>query len=126
MPKTVIIIDDSKFIIDLLTKLYTETMHFSVVGTSTNGSDAVQLYREFKPDLLSLDIVMPNKDGVKVIEEILAEFPEAKILVISAMRGDTMIECLQKGIADYITKPLKIMNPGYVREFERVVRRVVG
>jgi two-component system chemotaxis response regulator CheY len=126
MLKTVVIIDDSKFVIDTLARLYTETMRFSVVGTSTNGDDAIRLYRKFKPDLLSLDIVMPNKDGVKVIDEVFAEFPQAKIMVISAVRGDTMIECLQKGIADYILKPLKLNDPEYVMEFEKVVRRVVG
>jgi two-component system chemotaxis response regulator CheY len=126
MAKTVVIVDDSQFVINLLVKFFTETMHFSVVATGVNGEEALELFREHKPDLLTLDIVMPHKDGIMVVEELMAEFPSTKILVISAVRGETLMECIEKGVADFINKPLTMSDPAFVMEFESIVNRIVG
>jgi two-component system chemotaxis response regulator CheY len=125
MAKTVVIVDDSKFIIDMLTKFFKETLHFSVIGTGTNGNDAIELYRTLKPDLLSLDICMPNKDGIEVIQDLIGEFPDARILIVSAVRGETLIDCVQAGAADFISKPLTFHNPAFVRHFETLVNQIV-
>jgi two-component system chemotaxis response regulator CheY len=126
MAKTVVIVDDSQYVINLLVEFFTKTMHFSVVATGVNGDDALTLFREHKPDLLTLDIVMPHKDGIMVVDELIAEFPLTKILIISAIRGETLMKCVEKGASDFINKPLTMNDPAFVMEFESVVNRLVG
>jgi two-component system chemotaxis response regulator CheY len=126
MPKTVVIVDDSTFIINTLTKFFKETMQFAVVGATTNGMEAINLYRSLKPDLLTLDIAMPVLNGFEVIEEIKKEFPDAKILIISAVRGDMLMDCELAGAADVIKKPLTINDPIFMRELVEIINRVVS
>jgi two-component system chemotaxis response regulator CheY len=125
MARTVVIVDDSRYIIDLLSKFFQEKMQFSVIGTGTSGRDAIELYRKLKPDLLSLDIVMPNQNGFAVIEELIRTFPDAKILIVSAVRGESLIDCVNKGAADFISKPLTFHNPAFVRHFEMIVNQII-
>jgi two-component system chemotaxis response regulator CheY len=125
MAKTVVIIDDSKFIIDALVKFFTAKLRFEVIGTGRDGIEAIELYRKKKPDLLTLDITMPNKDGTQVIGELLKEFPDAKILVVSAVRGVALIECVDAGAANFISKPLTFHNPAFVEQFENIVNKIV-
>jgi two-component system chemotaxis response regulator CheY len=124
--KTVLIVDDSKFIIDMLEKFFKETMHFNVIGIGKNGLEAVELYRTLKPDLMTLDITMPNKDGFEVINEVIAEFPDAKILVVSALRGEALIDCVTAGAADFISKPLTFHQPAFAENFANIVNQIVG
>jgi two-component system chemotaxis response regulator CheY len=125
MANTVVIVDDSKFIVNILSKFFEETLRFNVVGTGKNGIEAIELYRKFKPDLLSLDVVMPNKDGLAVIEKVIGEFPSAKILIVSAIRGESLVDCMQAGVADYISKPMNFNNPAFVRNFENIVNKII-
>jgi two-component system chemotaxis response regulator CheY len=125
MTKTVAIVDDSKFMLNALAKFFTETMQFTVIGASTNGMEAIGLYREFKPDLLTLDISMPILDGLEVVKEIIGEFPDAKILIVSATRGQILFDCEQAGAADFIAKPLLFHDPAFVKRFRDIVCRIV-
>lgn len=124
MCKTVVIVDDSEFIIDLLVRFFTQQMHFKVVGTGTDGNAAVELFRKHKPDLLSLDLRMPGKDSLEIIREILGEFPGAKILIVTALHGEPLIECAQLGVKNFINKPLYFHNPAFILEFEDVVKNI--
>jgi two-component system chemotaxis response regulator CheY len=124
MPKSVVIIDDSQYMVDVLTKFFKETMELNVVGASTNGMDAIELYRTFQPDLLSLDISMPNKTGVDVIKEILQEFPYAAILMVSAIRDDYLLDCLRAGAVDVVSKPLDFNDPVFVEKFKNIVEQI--
>jgi two-component system chemotaxis response regulator CheY len=125
MAKTVMIVDDSTFVINTLTGFFKETMRYTVVGASTNGLEAIGLYRDLKPDLLTLDISMPVFNGLEVIEEIIREFPDARILVISATRGEILLDCEQAGAADVIKKPLMLQDPAFVLQFKEIVDRIV-
>jgi two-component system chemotaxis response regulator CheY len=125
MAKNVVIVDDSKYILDMLVKFFKETMQFNVVGTGTNGNEAIELYRKHKPDLMSLDITMPNKDGAEVIDEVIKEFPDAKILIVSAVRGESLIDCVQAGAADFVSKPLTFHNPAFIKHFVEIVNQIV-
>jgi len=100
-PRT-IIIDDSNFIVTQLRKHFTETLGHQVVAVGKDGNEAVDLYRTHRPDLLAIDLSMPHKRGVDAIKEIIAEFPDARIVVISAVRSQEMIECIQLGAKSYI------------------------
>jgi two-component system chemotaxis response regulator CheY len=101
--KRVLIADD-----DLaMRKLMAATMKsdFEVVGEAKNGQEAIDLYKKFKPDLLLLDINMPEKNGEDVLKELMPEFPNALIIMLSAHRElDSIEDCLNLGAANYIPK----------------------
>jgi len=124
MSKSVVIVDDSKFLIKQIVDFFQNTLKFDVVGTGNDGNDAVELYRSHKPDLITLDITMPNKDGQQAMKEIYSEFPDANIIIISAVRGDAMLECMSMGAKGYIEKPLKFNNEEFVEEFKKTVEEV--
>lgn len=124
MPKTVVIVDDSQFIIDTLARFLTGTMEFTVVGTGKCGEDAISLYRTHRPDLLTVDICMPGKSGGDVVREVLQEFPDAKILVVSAVRGAPLYACVEAGAVDCVSKPLPFHNPAFSMEFQEIVNQI--
>ena len=79
-----------------------------VIGEAANGEDAVSLYKDLKPDLVTMDLVMPNYDGLQAIEDIMKFDKAANIVVVSAMGQElSVIEATEKGAKDYITKPFK-------------------
>ncbi|MDM8524616.1 response regulator [Desulfococcaceae bacterium HSG8] len=124
MAKQVIIVDDSKFLIKKIAGFFENEMKFEVVASGYDGNDAVALYREHKPDLLTLDITMPNKDGQEAMREILTEFPDASILIISAVRGDTVLECMNDGAKGYIEKPLKFGDSEFIEDFKDTLEEI--
>jgi len=105
MSKRVLIVDDSL----LMRKMIGDTLADSgweVVGEASNGSEAFDLYRALQPDAVTMDIVMPETDGLWALQRILAEDPEAKIYVISALNQTKLIsEAIRKGAQDFIVKP---------------------
>ncbi|RLC14658.1 MAG: response regulator [Deltaproteobacteria bacterium] len=124
MPKSVVIIDDSKYLINKVANFFKKEMNFEVAALGYDGNDAVTLYREHKPDLITLDITMPNKDGQQAMKEILSEFPDANILIISAVRGDTVLECMSDGAKGYIEKPLKFADAEFIEDFKETLDEV--
>ncbi len=124
MSKSVIIIDDSKFLVKQIVDFFEKEMGFTVLATGNDGGDAVELFRKYKPDLITLDITMPNKDGQQAMNEILQEFPDANILMISAVRGNAMLECMARGAKGYIEKPLKFGNNEFIEEFKCTVNEI--
>lgn len=101
----ILIIDDAKFIRLILTDIVNKTNHV-VVGEGENGLDAIHLYRELKPDLVTMDITMPEMSGLEALKEIKREFPEAKIIMCSAMGQQKMVvEAIEAGAKDFIVKP---------------------
>lgn len=78
-----------------------------VVGEATDGIEAIKLYREKKPDLLFLDILMPEMDGLEALKEIRNEFPEAYIVMLTAVsKTDAIEDAMIMGARDYIRKNL--------------------
>jgi len=121
MPRSVIIVDDSNFLAKQIADFFATQLGFEIAGIGKDGNEAVELYRKHKPDLLTMDLTMPNKDGRTAINEILAEFPDAKIMVISAVKGNTVLECLNRGAKGYVEKPLKFSDPMFVEDFRQSV-----
>ena len=126
MGKTVVIVDDSRFVVEKLITFFKDEMRWNVVATGCNGNEAVSLYKQHKPDLLTVDISMPEKRGNEGIKEIIAEFPDAKILVISAVRSAEMIECLSLGAKEYIEKPLRFYQNDFTYEFKKTLADIFG
>lgn len=99
------IVDDSNVIRNRITRGSKE-MDFSVVATATNGAEALELYRQHRPDLVTMDLTMPKMDGLECISEITAMDEDANILVISALSDKaTGIKALEYGARGFICKP---------------------
>lgn len=124
MSKTVLIVDDSSFLSKQIADFFTNQMKFQVVGVGKDGNEAIELYNQHKPDLVTMDLTMPNKDGKTAIGEILRDHPDARIMVISAVKGNTMLECMKMGAKGYVEKPLKFSDPVFVDDFKASIDEV--
>jgi two-component system chemotaxis response regulator CheY len=121
MGRSVVIVEDSPFMADLLGAFFEDKLGFRVLATGTNGMHAISLFKQHRPDLLTMDLVMPIKDGKTALQEILAEHPEARILMITSQMGPPIVECLKLGAAGYVEKPLQFEDPRFVEEFSATV-----
>lgn len=107
-PARVLIVDDATFVRTKLKKIVEKMDFAEVVGEATNGEDAVTLYKDLKPDVVTMDLIMPNRDGIQAIEDIITFDEAAKIIVVSAMGQEMSIaEAVEKGAKAYIKKPFK-------------------
>ena len=101
----VIVVDDDPDIVDITTESL-EQADIKVVGTGFDGKDAVTLYRKLHPDLLILDMKMPNYDGRYAIKNIISDYPQAKILVLTGHADDYNFK--DSGITSILRKPFNI------------------
>lgn len=77
------------------------------MGEAVDGNDAVEKYKELNPDLVTMDITMPNKDGITATKEIRELDPKAKVLISSAMGQESMVkDAIIAGASDFIVKPI--------------------
>lgn len=107
MVKTVLICDDAVFMRTMLADILTQA-GFAVIGQAQTGAEAVQKFRELRPDLVTMDIVMPDMGGIEAVREITKEFTDAKILMCSAMGQQSLvIEAIQAGARDFVVKPFQ-------------------
>ncbi|MDR6997755.1 response regulator [Neobacillus niacini] len=101
----ILIVDDKCFMRNTLKSILNKTDHV-VVGEAENGMEAVQLYKELNPDLVTMDITMPKMSGLEAIRVIRRDFPEAKVIMCSAMGQQKIImEAIESGAKDFIVKP---------------------
>lgn len=112
-----VLIDDSKFILSATSKFLSAQGH-EVVACGRDGEEGFELFKTHSPDLVLLDLTMPNADGRECLRNIRQHDPEAKVLVVSAIREDEIIkECLDAGAKGYIEKPMKFRRPEFCEEF---------
>jgi two-component system chemotaxis response regulator CheY len=120
MSQTVLICDDAIFMRTMIGDILTQA-GFQIVAEAETGVQAVEKYRQFKPDLVTMDIVMPDMGGIDAVREIIKEDPGAKILMCSAMGQQALVvEAIQAGAKDFVVKPFQ---PSRVLE---AVQRVLG
>jgi len=101
----ILIVDDAKFMRITLTNIVKKADH-EIVGEAENGREAVRLYRELKPDLVTMDITMPEMSGLDAVKEIKRDFKDAKIIMCSAMGQQKMVvDAIEAGAKDFIVKP---------------------
>jgi two-component system, chemotaxis family, chemotaxis protein CheY len=113
------IVDDSMLVRLQLKKFFEEEMKYEVCALGNDGNDAVALYNEYKPDLITIDLTMPNKDGFEALKEILAEDPTARILICSAIKDPAKVtQSLEAGAKGYIKKPLQLTNAEYIERIK--------
>jgi len=105
LAKTVLITDDTAFMRMTLRNVIQKN-GFTVVGEASDGEEAVNKYKELRPDLVTMDITMPKMDGISAIKEIMKFDSNARIIVCSAMGQKPMvIEALNAGARDFLVKP---------------------
>ena len=104
---SVLIADDAAFMRMMIKNILTDA-GYEIVGEAENGTVAVSKYRELKPDLTTMDITMPEMDGLAALKEIRDQDPEARVVMCSAMGQQSMvIESIQAGARDFIVKPFQ-------------------
>ncbi|HBR03166.1 MAG TPA: two-component system response regulator [Ruminiclostridium sp.] len=104
---SILIVDDAAFMRMMIKDILTKN-GFNVVGEAENGLKAVEKYKELNPDLVIMDITMPEMDGIQSVKLIKAANPAAKIIMCSAMGQQAMvIESIQAGARDFIVKPFQ-------------------
>jgi len=126
MAKKVVVVDDSKFLIKQIAEFLNKQIGLDVVATGNDGNEAIELYKKHQPDLITLDITMPNKDGFEAMKEIIKGFPNANVLMISAVRGSAMLDCINAGAKGYVEKPLKFNDSEFVEDFKETVKEILG
>lgn len=107
MANRVLIVDDAAFMRMMLKDILNKN-GYDVCGEACNGNEALEKYKELKPDLVTLDITMPEKDGISALKDIRAFDSNAKCVMCSAMGQQAMvIEAIQSGAKDFIVKPFQ-------------------
>ncbi len=105
-PYKVLLIDDSAFVIKQLQQ-FLISEQYEVVATAENGEEGINLYKEHKPDIVTMDITMPKMDGITALTKIIEFDSNAKIIMVSALGKEDMVKkALLAGAKNYITKPL--------------------
>jgi two-component system chemotaxis response regulator CheY len=107
MAKRVMVVDDAAFMRMMIKDILTKN-GYEIVGEAENGLKAVERYKELQPDLVIMDITMPEMDGIQAVKEIKKINPDAKIMMCSAMGQQAMvIESIQAGARDFVVKPFQ-------------------
>ena len=107
MAKNILICDDAAFMRMMIKDILTKN-GYTVAGEAENGAKAVEKYTELKPDLVLMDITMPEMDGIQALKKIRELDPKASVIMCSAMGQQAMvIESIQSGAKDFIVKPFQ-------------------
>lgn len=107
--KKVLLVDDSVTIAKQLQKIIDDSGIFEVVGHAKNGIEGINLYTSLRPDIVCMDIVMPEMDGLQAVRTLMSIDKEAKIVVISSVGGvgDKVMEAIKFGAKNVISKPFE-------------------
>jgi len=120
MNSTVLVCDDAVFMRTMIGDILTQA-GLDVVGEAECGKEAVQKYKDLKPDLVTMDIIMPEMGGIEAVRAITSFDPQARVLMCSAMGQQALVaEAIQAGAKDFVVKPFQ---PSRVLE---AVQRVLG
>ena len=106
--KKVLVVDDARFTRNMLKNIINKSDYAEVIGEASNGNQALDMYKKLKPDLVTMDLVMPEKGGIEATEDLLRTDPKAVIVIVSALGQEALVlEAAKKGAKDFIQKPFK-------------------
>jgi len=116
----VLVVDDAKFMRHMIKNILVQ-MGWEVVGEAADGEEAISMFNDLKPDVVTLDIVMPKASGIDALKAIRTSDPNAKCVMISAIdQREPLMEALKLGAADYVVKPFE------KERVEEAMQRVVA
>jgi two-component system, chemotaxis family, chemotaxis protein CheY len=102
---TILIVDDAKFMRMTLGNMLKDSEH-QIIGEAETGIQAIERYRELQPDIVTMDITMPEMTGIEAVRRIVKDYPEAKIIMCTAMgQQKLVVEAIEAGAKDFIVKP---------------------
>ncbi|KAA9346043.1 response regulator [Adhaeribacter soli] len=105
MKKRILIVDDSFYMRTMLKNMLTDA-GYEVVGEAPNGQTALELAKETKPDLVTLDVILPDNTGLDVLKGIKKDQPDMKVVIVSAVGQEVIVnEAIENGALAYIVKP---------------------
>lgn len=108
MAKRIVVVDDAPIIRLMIKDILTECGGYEVVAEGATGKEACALYKQHKPDLVTMDIVMPEMDGIEALEAILKDDPKAKVVMVTAIdQREALMKAVRLGAIDYIVKPFE-------------------
>ena len=116
----ILIVDDSRTSRKIL-KGILEGEGYEVVGEATNGQEGYDRYVEMKPDVVTMDITMPVLDGIEALKKIKSEYPDAKVVMVTAAGQKTkMVEAVQNGASEFVSKPFE------PEQLKKIIDKVIG
>ncbi len=105
--KTVLICDDA-VVMRMMIKGILSQAGFEVVGEAENGAQAVEKYKDLKPAFVTMDLVMPEMDGIAAVRAIVADHPDAKIIMCTSMgQQQLVVDAIKAGAKGFVTKPFQ-------------------
>ncbi len=120
--KTVMIVDDATFM-RMTIKRILENNEFNVVAEAENGYKAIEMYMKFKPDIISLDITMPEMDGIEALKKIKEINNKVKVIMVTAMGQDNLVrEAIKLGATSFLVKPFN--ENQLIQTFKQVSSRI--
>ncbi len=122
MTKRVLIVDDAVFMRNLIRDIFASAAGgYEIVGEASNGLEAVERYKDLRPDVTTMDIVMPFRSGIEATREIVDHHPGAVVVMCSALGQESLVmEAIEAGATDFVVKPFK------AEDVLSVVRKVLG
>jgi two-component system, chemotaxis family, chemotaxis protein CheY len=103
----VLVVDDAAFMRKMLADMLIKGGH-EVVGEAANGNEAVERFTELQPDIMTLDITMPEKDGLTALKEVVGQHPGARVVMCSALGQESkVLEAIKAGAKDFVVKPFQ-------------------
>lgn len=105
--KKILVVDDSKVIRMVIKRLLTQH-GYQIAGEAENGRAAFEKYKDLRPDAVTMDIIMPEVDGIQGLKDILSFDKQTKVIMISAIdQKESLLEAIRQGAADYVVKPFE-------------------
>jgi two-component system chemotaxis response regulator CheY len=122
--KRVLIVDDALIMRKRIRQI-AEEAGWQVAGEAKDGEEALDLYERERPDLVTMDIVMPKMDGVSALQQLMQDDPHARVVMVSAVnQKEKLAQCIQAGAIDFIVKPFeKARLRGFFEKYLTVERQ---
>ena len=103
----ILIVEDSVTIRRMMRSIIENSSDHLVVGEASNGAEGIEKYGKLKPDLVTMDIIMPEMNGIEALKKLVAQYPGAKVLMVSSLsKKESVILSLKFGAKGYVLKPL--------------------
>ncbi len=118
MPKRVLVVDDTQFMRKMLKDML--STKYEVIGEAENGKEGVEMVKEHKPDLVTMDVIMPEMDGLEALSKIKEMDEDQKVIMVTSVgQNEKVTEAMKKGAEGYIIKPFD--EDGVLEEIENVL-----